>query len=123
MVGHACIGHLTPAENLMEENPEGPDVRLDGVVPSGKGLGSCPLVGDVAGVGEVDVLLQSDRRCGAARSQQGEPAGTHEKAPMWEMLSTWDGQALGYVGAKEDGQVGRAGKYGHGRPRRGSAWA
>lgn len=29
-----CIGHLTPAENLVEENPEGPDVRLDGVKPS-----------------------------------------------------------------------------------------
>lgn len=27
------IGRLTPAENLMEENPEGPDVRLDGVMP------------------------------------------------------------------------------------------
>lgn len=30
--------------------------------------------------------------------------GTHEQAPTWEMLSTWDGRALGHVGAKEDGQ-------------------
>ena len=54
------IGHLTPAENLMEENPEGPDVRLDGVMPSGERLWGSPLVRDVVVIGEIDVLLQLD---------------------------------------------------------------
>jgi len=58
------IGHLTPAENLMEKNPEGPDVRFDGVKPSGEGLGGGPLVGDVVVVGKVDIL-QADT-CGWA---------------------------------------------------------
>lgn len=60
MVGHAWVGCLTPAEYLMEENPEGPDVGLDGVMPSGERLRGSPLVGDAVVVGEVDVLLQSD---------------------------------------------------------------
>lgn len=51
------IGRLAPAENLVEENPEGPDVRLDGIVPAGECLWGRPLVGDVAVVGKVDVLL------------------------------------------------------------------
>ena len=54
------IGRLTPAENLMEENPEGPDVRLDGVMPSGERLWGSPLIRDVVVIGEIDVLLQSD---------------------------------------------------------------
>lgn len=52
------IGHLTPAENLMKEDPKGPDVGFDGVKPSGQGLRGGPLVGDVVVVGKVDVLLQ-----------------------------------------------------------------
>ena len=72
------IGCLTPAENLMEENPEGPDVRLDGVMPSGECLWGGPLVRDVVVIGEIDVLLQSDTCWGWACGlplQQGQSRG------------------------------------------------
>lgn len=58
------IRRLTPAENLMQEDAEGPDVGFDGVLPPGERLGGGPLVGDVAVTGKVDVLLQSDMRSG-----------------------------------------------------------
>lgn len=48
----------------MQEHAEGPDVGFDGVLPPGERLGGGPLVGDVAVTGKVDVLLQSDMRCG-----------------------------------------------------------
>lgn len=60
MGSSTCIGRLTPAENLVEENPKGPDIGFDRIVPSGQCLWSRPLVRDVAVVGKVDVLLQSD---------------------------------------------------------------
>lgn len=40
----------------MEENPEGPGVRFDGVMPSGECLGGSPLVRDAVVMEEVDVL-------------------------------------------------------------------
>lgn len=55
--GNTWIGHLPPAENFMKENPERPDVRFDGVMPSGKCFRCCPFVGDVVLMGKVDVLL------------------------------------------------------------------
>lgn len=57
------IGYLTSAENLMEENPKGPAVRLDGVVRSGECLWGSPLVGYVVVVAKVDVFLQLDTLC------------------------------------------------------------
>lgn len=57
--GSTWVGHLTPAENLVQENPKGPHVGFGGVMASGECFGGRPLVGDVAVMGEVDVLLQS----------------------------------------------------------------
>ena len=57
MIGHAWVGHLPPAENFMKKNSKRPDIRLDGVMPSGKCLRCCPFVGDIVLMGKVDVLL------------------------------------------------------------------
>lgn len=56
------VGHLTPAEHLMQENPKRPDVGFGGVMASGERFRGRPLVGDIVVMGEVDILLQSGWR-------------------------------------------------------------
>lgn len=51
-VGHGAIG-----EDFVQEHPKGPDVRLNGEALVADGLGSCPLVGQLPGVGDVKGLL------------------------------------------------------------------
>lgn len=107
------VGHLTPAEDLMEENPKGPDVRFDGVAPSGQRLGGCPLVGDVAVMGKVDVLLQADTHwgCWPRGRRVASPQGLSVVGTRGRCCPPGSWASPGHVGAKET-QVGRAGESG-----------
>ena len=94
------IGRLTPAENLMEENPEGPDVRLDGVMPSGERLWGSPLIRDVVVIGEIDVLLQSDTCWGWPRGRPCSRDRPEEPGMWWATVQSGPTPCHGFLGAE-----------------------
>lgn len=50
-------------DNFEQKDPKRPDVGLGGVASMGEGFRGCPFIGDIFGIRQVHIILQTQGDC------------------------------------------------------------